>query len=113
MWSFGQSSHNKHYWSGEQFVCLIVTMGCTPSIQDNTEVTETSQEDAQKIVERVYSAKTGRILSMKDIEGIHQRQVLKVTCSPKNCPYISYYILIFNFPLPSFVCFILSLSLLK
>ena len=35
-------------------------MGCTPSIQDNTEVTETSQEDAQKIVERVYSAKKGR-----------------------------------------------------
>ena len=34
-------------------------MGCTPTKQDSTQVTETSQEDAQKIVERVYSAKQG------------------------------------------------------
>ena len=39
--------------------CLFVVMGCTPTKQYSTEVTETSQEDAQKIVERVYSAKQG------------------------------------------------------
>ena len=65
-------------WSGQLIVCLFVTMGCTPSIQDNTEVTETSQEDAQKIVERVYSAKKGRILSMKDIEGFIKDRFLKL-----------------------------------
>ena len=70
MWSFTQ--HQEPSWSGQPLVCLFEIMGCTPSIQDDTEVTKSSQEDVQKFVERVYSAKKGRILSMNDIESIHK-----------------------------------------
>ena len=91
-------------WSGQLIVCLFVTMGCTPSIQDNTEVTETSQEDAQKIVERVYSGKKGRIL--RSLNAFIKDRFLKLHVPLKNCPYISYSFLIFNFCLPSFVWFI-------
>ena len=47
----------------------LVVMGCAATRQNNTEEKEVSIDDAEKIVERVYSAKKGNSIFVWMLKG--------------------------------------------